>query len=526
MWWNNWERSRPACDAQDSSCYCHTTWRAFMRVMGDFRDFFLVQGNRIQLELTAKGMSGHRLSLGIPFNWYLEVRSADELPELADHITDDLLCCRESITPIGRCVVEMPGGTFVRTGIVLMMGYRTRVYAYDTKSECLVMAGYHLDDLARFGLIMCECIYRVPQTPYSTRHPRQIVHGLLFRSGDAWALAAFAAAHAGKDINLHTPGRRARPLRLVAGFMGLSELWPFAALSDSSMRRCRRALTLRFCCSWYVIGATGTYRSSGFFHTNHVIIVDRFAAVYTLEIRSGDCYRIADNMHEFFKGGLTKTVVLRRYDHALRSAARLERVPRCHHVPYEVLRPPHTVYAACVSHEYYGQYAWLCRPGRFKEGMMCTWDRDDSFAERDLRARAAALAGVAIGAAQEDGDGADVVAEALGEGADNPHDGQLPPPRRWARGNLAPVDGAGDPIRVRIHNAHEEDMGLDLAEDAASADVSEHVHRRRLADRLVAAYDSEETVSQSEVESRRVLCWTAVGDLSAQAVFSFRQYIT
>lgn len=474
---------------------------------------------------TAQRDAGRRLSLGIPYNWYVEVQPAEELHELDDHIIGDLLCCPEVLTPIGRCVVERPGGAFERTGLVVMMGYRTRIYIYDTKSECMVMASYHLDNLARFGLIMCECVYRCPCTPYATRYPVNVVRGLLSRSQHAWEMLDFAAAHAGTDIALHTPGRRTRPLRLVSGFSGISDLWPFAAIPQRSARRCRMSVTLRLCCSWRVLGAVGAYRNSGYFHVSHVIIVDRFAVFYTLEIKTGELYRIADNVHEFFKGGLTKTTVFRRYDHFLRSVARVERAPRCHHVPYDVLRPSHTVYAACVQHDFSGQYAWLCRPGRFRENMMCTWDREDSYVERAARARVVvplgAGMGIAAGAAARDPDAAepDVVQDAHEEVADDMHEGQLPPPQRWV--NDDDVQRA-----IVARNRNDEDQGLDLTEDANYVDVNDHIYRSNLADRLVSAYDSEEEVTEAEVESRRVMCCSAAMDSPSRVVFSFRPYIS
>ncbi|AFK83997.1 B151 [miniopterid betaherpesvirus 1] len=400
MWWYNWEKPRPLADGWLPGCYCHTTRRAFLRVMEDFKEIFISQADRRALETLVNDRSGTLLSLGAPCSWYLELQPASNIAEFSDNLLEDVIPESETVTVLGRCVIlrvadvceegerrrcqKKGSGSAAKdratrrdTGLVALLGKHTRFYLYDTVSDCLTMAARNIDELARFGLLMAECIYRNADVPYATVHPQRTVSRILRHSNDIDSMVSFLLSVACTDIVLHTPGVRGRPMKLLGDFRMCRRCWPFAGMSDEAFRELRTNLTLRLCCKWYPLGAVGAYRSSGFFHVSHLVLIDLFGAVYSLEIRDGRVYRAADDIHEFFKGGFVRVSGSRRLDHPLRRAARLERpfADDSHEVGYPFVNMGN-------SNDRDLHYRWLCREDRFRADMLRTWDNEDAFAQK------------------------------------------------------------------------------------------------------------------------------------------------
>ncbi|APT40077.1 Rh204 [macacine betaherpesvirus 3] len=389
MWRTRWEDGAPSFTRPDDFPYCHARYDTYLRVMADFKDLFLRQANIDSVRVWVRERIDHVLCLGIPCNWFVHVRPGSHMPELRDQLLDDITCCRERMAVIGKCIMWVQD-RFVETELIMCMASDTKMYIYEPSQDILILAAEHLDELARYGLLHAECVYRQFYTPYATRVPHDVVSAMLTQAHDADSLAQCVGAYHNRDVNLHTPGRHADTLKLLANFGCLSDLWPFEAIDPYHLAECQMYLSLRLRCRWYIMGAVGTYRLGGFFEVSSVVIFDRFGRIYTVIVRPytdrtshvclapGNVYRMADTLSEFFKGGLMKLYVRRRHEHHLRTIARLERGVRCIHLD-ETYRLHFTAFDHGVSRDFVRQYRWLCRPDRFRADMITTWDGWDAF---------------------------------------------------------------------------------------------------------------------------------------------------
>lgn len=143
----------------DPSPYRHTSRSVFLRVMVAFKNFYRAQGNPKTIAEAASQQAGTRLPLGIPHNWLLDVAPTEKCPELHNVDLTGIVCCDETLTPIGEMVVREQG-TYERTGTFLCLGTLGRVYAYDPRADAVILVASSLDKLARFGLLHCELVYR------------------------------------------------------------------------------------------------------------------------------------------------------------------------------------------------------------------------------------------------------------------------------------------------------------------------------------------------------------------------------
>nr|QXV67920.1 protein US23 [Panine betaherpesvirus 2] len=389
MWRTRWEEGAPTFTRHDEFLYCHTRYETFLRVMGDFKAIFERQHSAEVVRDWVRNHVDQVLSLGVPHNWFLQVRPGSSMPELRDQLLDDVICCAERLIVLGKCVV-LVGDRYEETELVLCMGGSTRLYIYEPSQEILLLCAKHLDELARYGLLYTESIYRQPQTPYATRVPHDVVRALLHNCRSPDALAACVGEHHGRDVNFHTPGRHAKTLKLLTNFGCLSECWPFEVAAPCRLAECEMYLSLRLRCRWFLLGAVGAYRPGGFFDVSSLLIFDRFCRFYTVIVKThldrspttqrlaGEVYRLADDLHELFRAGLMKVYVRRRYEHGLRRSARLERNGPCVHLG-EGARLHFTMFDSGVDRDYGRQYRWLCRGDRFRAEMLNTWDGWDAF---------------------------------------------------------------------------------------------------------------------------------------------------
>lgn len=378
MLWIDWERSRPPSDGHADTAYCHATYRTFLRVMRDFRDFYLVQDDPAAISRLTRQLDGRRLSLGIPHTWFLEIRPPQRLPVLPSDAIQRLSPEVQDVIPVGVCVVLCTDGPPKEPGFVVFMGPGSRLYLYDPETETLVLVAAHLDHLARFGLIQCECLYRFEGTPYATRYPEDVVNGLVSRSTDFSALSSFIAARSGTDINLHTPARRARCLKLFADRERACEHWPFAAIPSDELQKLWNAVTLRLCCRWVPLGLIGGYRYGGLFHGSYLLVIDIFCSIYAVAVSSGEFIRIADDVCELLKGGLTRFHARRRYQPWELQKRRLDPEPLIAYPPRESWRRGPDTREQDNVREFSLQLDFLCREGRFRPDMLRTRDVEDA----------------------------------------------------------------------------------------------------------------------------------------------------
>ncbi|AEV80850.1 protein US23 [Aotine betaherpesvirus 1] len=521
MWRNRWERhwGLPR-GSSEAALYCHTKRPVFLRVMEDFRYIFTHQDNRALLREYIQRRVDQKLSLGIPYNWFLQLMPEDMMPELSDQLMDDIICCEERLMPLGRCVVAVggPGQRYEDTGLLMFLGDCCRLYLYDPRTEVINMAAENSDELARFGVIGCELMYRQPTTPYATVVPEDVVQGLLARDGNVEELSAYVGEHHERDVNLHTPGRRAKTLKLVANCGCLHDYWPFEAVDPWRLAACQVAITVRLRCRWYLLGAVGSYRCGGVFMVSKLVIFDRFGRIYVVVIRNGnyrspaswmhkipgETHRLADNLQEFFKAGFIKMYFRRRHEHYLRRVARLERRPKCIHAPVITL-PQRTFLQLGVGQDTERQYVWLCREGRFRPEMLTTWDAWDAFAvwqDRVSRGRPSVVPRPVnqAPAGRDDEDDEDEDEE------DNP------PAAAVRQGDRVRHDEESGDSESSDDEEEWEDLGFDVTEDIIySAEEDRQIphdpqtvewwfEQKAVAD----GYMTEHNVTEADVEARRI----------------------
>lgn len=473
----------------DPAPYCHTTRSAFLRVLSDFRDFFLLQDDLPGLRALVRRDAGRRLSLGIPHNWFLQLCPREQYAELRDHITGDLVCCDERLTLLGRCVVRLGADVYDGTGLAVFLGRQTRIYVYDLRDEATVLVAPDLDKLARFGIVGCEYLYRHHRTPRVTSTPTRLVAGLLLRQNDASALSTFARDNRGRDVHLHTPGYRALPMKLLGSFEDLVDFWPFGAMRMAELRDCEAEITERLCCRWHLFAAVGFYDAGSAFNVLHVLTVDRFGALYTLDVTERDLYRVADDLEIFLRSGIAKTLVPpHRFDSGMRGVARVERPPICPHRIGGATVPSFADFDLYLSGDYARQYRWLCRNDRFKPDMR-TWDADDRAAIIRERVRHGEFGfedtdSSSDSSASEDDSDAGFVSDAE-RGHDENNDDDRPPIDDGVEAAAASAASAGDAADVAYR--HPAGTHLYLSEgDVSLEDVEiRRISRaRRLAEGL------------------------------------------
>ncbi|AAF99235.1 pr140 [rat cytomegalovirus strain Maastricht] len=357
----------------DPSPYRHTSRSVFLRVMMGFRYFYRTQGNPATIAETASRQKGDRLLLGIPHNWFLDVGPAEQWPELRDRDLTGLVCCDETLTPVGELVVREQG-LYEKTAAFLCLGTLGRVYAYDSKADAAILVSSSLDKLARFGLLHCELVYRYPRTPQTTLTPPRLVSDLL--SCDTLnEVRTYCERYRDLDVALYTPGYRFQAMKVTSEFEEIAAHWPFNAMDEDCLRRCRDTVANRLCCPWRTLGIVGEYTASSYFFARHVLVVDAFLAVYTVDATRQKFYRVADDLNELFRAGLCKSVSFgARFDRGDRGDRRCESVTICPHVS-DSIRPVMT--EADLENE----HLWLCRDDRFCADMR-TWDDADKRALR------------------------------------------------------------------------------------------------------------------------------------------------
>nr|WEG69816.1 protein m140 [Mastomys natalensis cytomegalovirus 3]WEG69956.1 protein m140 [Mastomys natalensis cytomegalovirus 3]WEG70096.1 protein m140 [Mastomys natalensis cytomegalovirus 3]WEG70236.1 protein m140 [Mastomys natalensis cytomegalovirus 3]WEG70376.1 protein m140 [Mastomys natalensis cytomegalovirus 3] len=359
--------SVPATD--DPAPYRHATKSSFLRVMLDFRDFYRTQGNPDAITAVVNNRIGDRLRLGIPHNWYVELLPQDKYEQLRDVSLSDLVCCEERITVLGKVVMQ-EGDIYKDVGAALCLGQWGRVYIYEISEDALILVSYDIDKLARFGLIHCETLYRKSYLPQVTLLPHHLVSGMIMAQESMTKLAEFCRLHTGHDIALYTPGYRYRPFKIMCDLSYVSMYWPFDNMPRTHMDFYIEEITARLSCKWQVIGAIGLYSPPSAFTIEHVLLIDYFCVVYTIDVSREKFYRVADNVSMLFRGGICKAIAFgSRFDRNKGGIERVESRTICPHAKdFKKLNKN--------EDEYDVQHRWLCRADRFRPDMR-TWDAAD-----------------------------------------------------------------------------------------------------------------------------------------------------
>ncbi|AGE11595.1 gp141 [Caviid betaherpesvirus 2] len=518
----------------DPRYYYHASRDAFLRVMTDFKELFVAQDDPEKILEIARRRAGEKLSLGIPHDWFLELTAAEDIPQVDvyAHECSRMLCCVENLSPLGHVVVRetLEGhGCYRRTKFVAFMGAENRLYFYHVMRRRLLLIALHIDHLARYGLIPSGCFVLDDGTAPVITHYSAEVYGILERTFRTPELVKFLSTISGVDVELHTPGVCTQPLKLLSHFDDLRRTWPFCAMPPADMEFCSKRITFRLRCLWFILGAVGAYHATGFFHTSHVLVVDRFGAVYALVTRDGCFYRVADNVWELFKGGLNKCYSRRCYDFKSLTICRLERPSVCrHHLPTTVGH--HKFFDVGVAHDYEKQHQWLCRDGRFREDETRVWDDVDSLALWKARVIEN------VPAIRDENDVRDAVP---------PEEG----PAAAGGGGDARRDERDGAAAAGFPNDDSEDSDRDSAIELSSSDSEEEdtngvyvVNQRRLLPpgstnerytpwqaetdaQLIYGYFTESEPTMSEVGSRRIAHYNSLTESTEAPIYDFSSYL-
>ncbi|AEV80851.1 tegument protein US24 [Aotine betaherpesvirus 1] len=375
------------------------------QVLKDFKDLFLCVTPVDVMEYVRL----HRkelLCLGRPGRWYVLLKS--------DACTLDVktralrrLCCVEPLCLLGPAVVIINTGAsrmtavdYVVTPFLMFWGSCSRLYAYDTFQDTLLLVAHHLDELARYGVSQSEMAYRdsvhmavrrATNGPYAPAKTSRSMHVLFLNSSTPDGTYATVERLCGSDVKLHTPGYGPRILRLVKTVSRLRAVWPFNTLTDQESERWWSNLKANIATPWYLLGVVGTPREGKPFQAEMLVLLDWFGAAYVVQMEdpSHHVRRVADSLTELFRMGLLKYYFRnRRFDEDSTMKTRLEFPSSCPHQEERGVRRMREILfnknnTLDTEEQKRRQrrllrqhYDWLCLKGRF-DPTQGAWERRD-----------------------------------------------------------------------------------------------------------------------------------------------------
>ncbi|AEV80520.1 tegument protein US22 [Cercopithecine betaherpesvirus 5] len=357
----------------------------FQRAMSLLQGVFLRQYDSVCLRDYVKKNSGTIIPLRNPSTWFLIFRHSADIPQVEGRqFGPDYMCCDEKLEAVGILAVKLPDGDRKRvqeTTCVLLVGQYGFVYVYDWDSDGLFQIANSVKELAQYGLIMCESVYRHPQTPFATTEPRhQIEKFLCLDPTDAHAVAKVAEEFHGLNLVIKTPGRsEADPLLLLGSVENLRMVYPFAKMRPGNYEDLISYINQRLCCRWYVLGITGRYAAFGVLLTCGVIVLDECGVCYVLRIDDCDLYRVADSIHMLFKCGFLKLRGMLRFDRGMRGESRLEHAPSCDHYNRREDLSWCSMLGTVSRDQLESAYDWLTRTSRCYDKIPTSpcWGRTD-----------------------------------------------------------------------------------------------------------------------------------------------------
>ncbi|AAM00803.1 tegument protein US24 [Panine betaherpesvirus 2] len=321
----------------------------YRQVLRDFKDLFMCL-DPLEITRFVQRNEGRCLCLGPPKGWHVTLRLEDEIIVSAKKAASKLVCCGEPLTPLGYAVILLPDprrdrdDSVISTPYVVFQGRYSRIYAYDTRDQYLVLVAHNLDELARYGVSRSEIAYRDVvhtalrrrQPPLPRRYPRgaRTMHILFLNDTTPEGSYATAERILNCDVKLHTPGYGTVIMRLMKTVQQLQCVWPFCALNDAECRRWWWGIRANLCTPWYLLGVTGRPRPGRAFVAEVLVLLDWFGAVYAIQMDDPNHYvrRVANSVTEFFRMGLLKMVFRhRRFERERQRQTRMEHRHLCPH---------------------------------------------------------------------------------------------------------------------------------------------------------------------------------------------------
>ncbi|UNW45365.1 m142 protein [Murid betaherpesvirus 1] len=359
----------------------YLTAAAVTAVLQDFADIFLAQNDHTSVENVVRKESGRLLSLGAPTGWYLCLRSADQVESFPGY-------------PVWETYGGAPAGRYTLLGQVVRrfrgvvpteelrwfvyLGPQGQLLCHQERTDAVFVMSLSIDELARRGLVNFEPLYAERHLPLTTAVPVKLVAEFsALDPRDGTAVAERALMCQGRTILLHTPGEGDRPLVLCGTDECLRRWWPFCRMSDGEFAKFTDRVTRNLKTShWKHFGVVGLRVGQDPFRVESVLSVIGNGAIFHTDPDMDVTWRIADNVDELFRMGLTKLYLpKRRLDRGTMGRARLE-APGCAHVAAAAWEETYVIFGCRIVRDFASQLGWLMREGRFDESSG-TWDEMD-----------------------------------------------------------------------------------------------------------------------------------------------------
>ncbi|AWV68394.1 m141 protein [Murid betaherpesvirus 1] len=389
---------------------------AYKRVIDAFSRLVATGGDQSARRRAIERLDGKVIPLGFPQDWYVVCGSGKSCWSVLTDRATALLCCEETLIPLGLC--GRTADPYDTRGLrghgvsLVLSGEYGRVYVYTAADDTLHLVARNLEELGRFGISRRSFAYKedmqrsVPRADLvrlryiaSCDVPRgypgmELLVVFSDPNADAATSVGYTRFVDGKFVRLTTPGYGTSALFLAKDPGELRGIWPFRGMCDPEFKRCWNAVSDALHCSWSLIGVLG-YRPGGLpdaeFRADHVIVADKFGAVYSLLVysRAGLTRRVADSVAEFFQMGMLKRVFSSSFEFRQRERRkeRLESMARCPHWPEQKFKyieencrdrfdsptaDEDYVPADCMAEH----YAWLVQ-STVKVHSCRPWDLDD-----------------------------------------------------------------------------------------------------------------------------------------------------
>ncbi|AFK83998.1 B152 [miniopterid betaherpesvirus 1] len=371
---------------------------AYVRVLMDFEELFMLQDDPDAMYYYVVTHADRALCLGQPGGWFVMLDPNAEEGRVTVS-PKSLLCCREELTLLGRCitlkrtqsrrtssivgwreVTEEPlMKVEVDTGFLIYVGNLTRIYAYHPEEKVLFLVAYCLEELARYGLSRCEMIY-YGERPPSTRGAKRSMHLMITNEAHPRGLSVAVPRLCGNYVILNTPGYGESLLLVTPSQESLMEIWPFRALTQDQAAEWWKAITASLCTPWYAMGCVGTPSESGdMFFADYLTVVDWYGSVYAVNLHDSRHHlvRASDDLPGFFVTGLMRILFGRRRFQLERvRRGRLDAKPRCPHTDESSIEKMKRVMAKNGVRDprvtdidmRRQHYAWLCATTRYGVG--------------------------------------------------------------------------------------------------------------------------------------------------------------
>nr|CDI95464.1 gp143 [Caviid herpesvirus 2 str. CIDMTR] len=282
--------------------------------------------------------AGTLISVRVPDNWYLLIRSYSTVFPAHHKNFADYLCCEETLTVVGVLVVRTGERMFDNTDLVVTVSDFGRVYVYDGHTDGLYYVLDHVVHLADIGLRFCPPVYRHPLLPTT---PSTLPGDVMNRLVEASFVGVERIMSVVSDlrwvrVSMYCPYSTTATPDAVTFLDDMAvfskHFFPFCAMHQDELLRMHEYLNALLQCRYHLIAAVSHYRYQAYPVAKACILMDAVGSIYAYDSTTSDVSRIAEDLAMFLRCGLLfYHYDVSRFDRDTGGALRLERAPRCPH---------------------------------------------------------------------------------------------------------------------------------------------------------------------------------------------------